>query len=154
MDMPRPTAAHEQLSRFVGHWNGTETIHPTPFDPKGGTALGRVHNRRVLDGFAVVQDYEQERNGKVNFSGHGVLRFEPAKGKVEMHWFDSLGQPPGVFEGTWNGDVLTVVHTGQQGHVRATWDFAVTGQYAYSMEVSGDGATWMRFMNAVYTKSD
>ena len=152
MDMPQPTAAHQQLERFVGSWIGTETIHPTPFDTKGGTATGRVRNVRALGGFAVVQDYEQERGGRVNFSGHGVLRFELSTNKVEMHWFDSIGQPPGVFEGTWTGDKLTVVQQGAQGQVRASWDFGVPGQYTYAMEVSGDGTHWMRFMDATYTK--
>lgn len=152
MDMPKPTAAHRQLERLVGTWRGEERIHPTPFDTKGGTAIGHVRNVRALDGFAVVQDYEQERGGKVNFSGHGILRFEPAKGKVEMHWFDSIGQPPGVFEGGWDGDVLTLVQKGAQGQVRATWDLAQPGRYTYAMEVSGDGRQWMRFMDGTYTR--
>ncbi|MGE5277442.1 MAG: DUF1579 family protein [Acidobacteriota bacterium] len=75
--MPRPGEPHRQLRKLVGSWRGEERLSPSPWDPVGGTAVGRVENRSALDGFAVVQDYEQERNGAVGFRGHRVFSWDP-----------------------------------------------------------------------------
>ena len=56
IQVPKLTQAHEKLKTLVGMWRGTETIHPSPFDKKGGQATGIVNNRLALDGFAVIQD--------------------------------------------------------------------------------------------------
>ena len=79
MDMPRPGEAHKKLSRLIGEWSGGETMHPAPWDPVGGPATARIVNRPILDGFAVVQEYQQIRNGVPNFSGHGVWWYDEAK---------------------------------------------------------------------------
>lgn len=99
MEMPKPADAHRKLERVVGRWTGEEKLFPSPWDPKGGTASSRVENRLALDGFAIVQDYEQERNGKICFRGHGVLRWEAQQQCYEMYWFDSMGMPPNIFRG-------------------------------------------------------
>jgi len=76
MEMPAPTAADNALIILEGTWIGQEKVHPSPIVPGGATATGRVINRLALDGFAVIQDYEQETGGKVNFKGHGVFRWD------------------------------------------------------------------------------
>ena len=70
------------------------TPHPSI---RSGAATGRVRNRLALDGFAVVQDYEQERDGGIHFRGHGVFRWDPEERSYTLHWFDSLGLPPANF---------------------------------------------------------
>lgn len=151
MEMPKPTDAHRKLEKLVGRWNGEERIHPSPFDPKGGTASARLDNRLALDGFAVVQDYEQERNGKVNFRGHCVFRWEASQQCYEMHWFDSTGMVPSVFRGNFDGDVLTVTSKNPQGHSRAIFDFSKKGHYTFRMDVSQDGQQWFPFMEGQYS---
>ena len=135
MPMPTPSAGHSRLECLVGSWRGQERIHPSPMAPAGGKAVGRVHNVRALDGFAVVQSYEQERDGGVNFRGHGVFRFDPARDRHVLHWFDSLGGPPVEFHGRFEGDTLTLVHEGPQGSVRASWDLSEPTRYSYRMDV-------------------
>ena len=150
--MPAPSPSHQRLERLLGVWRGEEQIHPGPFDPAGGSAVGRVTNRQGLDGFAVVQDHEQQRQGRVNFRGHGIFRFAPERNQYALYWFDSLGQPPAEFWGTFEGQVLTLVQYGPQGHLRAAWDLSREGGYSYRMEVSGDGAQWTPFMTGDYTR--
>ncbi|MDB4949964.1 MAG: hypothetical protein JWM27_2613 [Gemmatimonadetes bacterium] len=152
MEMPKPTDAHRKMEAMVGEWRGEERIHPSPWDPAGGIATARVSNRLALDGFAVVQDYEQDRGAGVNFRGHGVLRYDAAAGEYAFHWFDSSGMPPGEFRGPFDGDVLTVTHRGPQGHARAIFDFGTAGRYLYRMEVSGDGEAWHPFLEGEYTR--
>lgn len=151
MEMPRPTGAHRRLERLVGTWYAEERLHPSPWDLQGDTATGLVRNVLALDGFAVVQDYEQSRRGAVTFRGHGVFRWDPVQGYV-LHWFDSTGRPPSEFRGHFEGDVLLLTSSGPQGHSRAMWDLTEAGRYRYRMEVSPDGLHWSSAMEGVYTR--
>jgi len=113
-----------------------------------------VQNRRALDGFAVVQDYEQERNGKIKFRGHGVFRFDGEDGSYTLHWFDSLGLPPSEFRGRFEGDVLTLTNAGPQGITRAVFELHGNRGYTYRMQVSPDGTNWFPFMDGDYTREE
>lgn len=152
MDMPRPTEAHRQLERLVGVWTAEERLHPSPWDPLGGTAIGRVRNALALDGFAVVQDYEQERHGRVNFRGHGIFRWDATEHCVVLHWFDSMGQPPDQFRGQFEGHVLILSSSSEKGRIRVTWDFGEPGRYRYLMQVSPDGVQWFPVMEGEYVR--
>ena len=152
MEMPKPTAAHRQLEKMVGRWTGEEKLFPSPWDPQGGTAIARLENRFALDGFAVVQDYEQERDGKINFRGHGVIRWDATQQCYEMYWFDSMGMPPNVFRGNFDGEVLTLIGKDLQGHSRTVFDLNKKTQYTFRMEVSPDGNQWFTFMEGNYTR--
>jgi hypothetical protein len=152
MTMPVVTEAHRRLDRLVGTWKGEERLYPSPFDPQGGTASGLVQNRRALDGFAVVQDYEQERDGKIKFRGHGVFRWDGEDDTYTLHWFDSLGLPPNEFRGRFEGDVLTLVNAGPQGVTRAVFELHGSQSYTYRMQVSPDGTNWFPFMEGTYTR--
>ena len=94
MQMPKPSDAHQKLSRLVGNWRGEERLYPTPWDPKGGRALARVENKAALDGFAVIQEYEQAREGTVRFRGHGVFTWDDPRQCYIMQWIDSMGMSP------------------------------------------------------------
>ena len=153
MDMPRATDAHRKLQKFVGSWTGDEVLSPSPWDPKGGNAVGRIHNRIALDGFAVVQDYEQERNGAVNFRGHGVFGWDAEGQAYTMHWFDTMGMPPHVYRGTFQDNVLTLTSKFQEGHGRAVFNLQQPDKYVFQMEVSQDGKQWMKVMEGQYTRS-
>jgi len=152
MEMPQVTDAHRKLEMFAGTWAGEETIAPTPWDAKGGTAMGRAVNRMAVGGFAMVQDYEQKRGGSISFTGHGVLRWDGVKKSYVMNWIDSMGMPPNEFSGQFEGNVLTMINRGPQGFSRAAWDFLEKGRYRFKMEVSPDGQAWHPFMEAVYAR--
>jgi len=153
MDMPKPGDGHHKPEKLVGNWTGEEKLHPSPWDPKGGVAQARVNNRLALDGFAVIQDYEQSRNGSVTFAGHGVFSFNPGNGIYSMHWWDTMGFPPNDFTGKFDGDVLTLTHKSPQGSNRAVFDLSEKGTYTFRMEVSQDGNQWQPFMEGKYRRS-
>lgn len=153
MSMPKPSDGHRRLERLVGEWEGEETMHPSPWDPEGGQATGRNRNRMGLGGFAVISDYEQERNGAITFSGHGVYTFAPDSDRVTLHWFDSMGSPPEVFVGGFEEDVLTLAHGGPGMHVRLTSDFSTEGSMRAKMEMSRDGSEWQVLFEATYRRS-
>jgi hypothetical protein len=152
MDMPQPTAAHRQLAALVGDWVGEEKMFPSPGDPKGGTATGRVHNRLALDGLVVVQDYEQERGGAVNFRGHGIFAWDAEQQRHMLYWFDSVAQTPNLFQGNFEGNALVVTSASTQGHVKATFELLPPDRYRYRMDVSGDGQSWAPMMEGHYRR--
>jgi hypothetical protein len=154
MEMPKPTEAHKKLTHLVGRWTGQEHISPSPWDPKGGVATGRSDNRIALEGFALLHDYEQERNGAITFRGHGVLTYDAQEQCYRMHWWDSMGSPVNELSGAFEGATLKMTSRGPQGLNRVVWDFSQAGRYRFEMEVSPDGQQWLTFMEGDYTRQD
>lgn len=152
MDMPQPSAGHSRLEKLAGEWEGEETMHPSQWDPKGGIAVGRMSSRLALNGFALISDYEQERDRAITFTGHAVFTFEPKSERYALHWFDCMGTPPEVFQGRFDGDVLTLAHGGPGMHARLTYDFTGSRQLRTSMEMSQDGVAWNTLFDGRYTR--
>jgi hypothetical protein len=152
MKMPKPSAAHKKLHKLAGNWSGEEVISPSPFDPEGGTAKGKIKNKVALDGFAVTQEYQQKRGGKNNFSGVGIFRFDAQANEYQLIWADSTGGAPDDFRGTFVKNVLALTARNPQGHFRCTFDLSKKDRYTFDMEVSPDGAQWFAFMSGKYKK--
>ena len=152
MNVPTPSGGHRLLEKLSGTWEGEESMHPSQWDPQGGVAIGRNRNRVTLGGFALVSDYEQERDGAITFTGHGVYTYSPGEDRFSLHWFDSMGTPPEVFEGGFDGDVLTLAHGGPGMHARMTYDLSAAGTMKGMMEMSPDGATWKLLFEAGYRR--
>jgi len=152
MNMPKAGPGHLKLEILAGAWEGEETMHPSQWDPEGGIALGRTMNHLDLNGFALISDYEQERNGVVTFTGHGVFSFNPENELYSLHWFDCMGSPPEVFTGRFDGDVLTLAHGGPGMHASMTYDMSQAGQMRSKMEMSEDGSAWKTMYEAIFKK--
>jgi hypothetical protein len=153
MEMPRPGEAHARLAALVGEWTGPETMHPAPWDPTGGPATGRLVNTSILDGFAVMQQYAQNRGGAESFKGHGVFWYDQAAGEYVMTWWDSVAGGGSHFRGRFEGDRLVLVSEMPQGGLcRSTFDTGRPGHYSFLMEISSDGEQWMTAMEGVYER--
>jgi hypothetical protein len=152
MDMPKPTDAHKKLELLVGTWEGEEIMHPSPWAPEGNKAAGKVVNRAALDGFNVVQEYEQRTQGKLTFSGHGVFEWNPKESCYIMSWWDTFGGVGNQFKGQFENKVLTVTNEGEMGHSRAMFDMREPGVYAFKMDMSQDGKNWATVMEGRYQK--
>jgi hypothetical protein len=153
MDMPKPGDAHKKLAPLVGEWTGDETLHPSPWDPSGGGARAQVTNRWIADGFAVLQEYEQSRDGQVTFRGHGVFWFDPRTEEYVMHWWDSMGGTAGEYRGRFDGDRLVLAAPMPQGgHSRTSWLLTGPDAHDFLMEVSPDGEAWMPAMEGQYQR--
>src|SRR4029079_8031956 len=95
MEIPKHTESHRRLERLAGDWMGEELLFPSPWDPKGGPAISRLTAHMGLDGFFLVTDYVQERDGRISYRGHGLYGWDAQQGVYTMHWFDSMGSGPG-----------------------------------------------------------
>lgn len=143
------TDAHHVLHRLAGDWRGQETIAPSPGDPSGGVAEAVVRNRVALDGLIVIQDYDQERNGKVVFQGHGVFGVQGTG--VVLRWWDNWSPAPREFRGVVDGESVILVSPDPKGQARASWHLR-DHAYDYSLEVSPDGAAWTTYTTATYAR--
>lgn len=153
MTMPKLSAGHLALHKLEGSWEGEETMHPSQWDPKGGVAIGRNDNVLSLGGFVLISDYEQERDGAVTFTGHGVYTYHPGQDQYYLYWFDCMGSPPEIFVGGFKGDVLTLAHGGPGMHARMISDLSTPGTLRARMEMSPDGREWKVLFEAVYKRT-
>jgi len=155
MDMPKPAAEHQALERLTGTWRGTETMHPSEWNPKGSTAEGVTTSRRALGGFGVVTDYTQSIDGRVTFSGHGVYTIDQKTRDVVLYWFDSLGMGCEEFRGGWQGDALVLEsRSPMMGRMRLRYELKPDGTLGSSMARSDDGVSWTRMFDGVYRRHD
>jgi uncharacterized protein YndB with AHSA1/START domain len=152
-DMPQPGDEHRRLEALAGDWTAEETLHPSPWDPKGGPAVGRIRARMDLDGFFLVTDYVQERGGRTSYRGHGVFGWDSGERCYTMHWFDSLGSggtPPA--KGRFEGNVLTFSHQHPMGHSRYVYTLEGEGRYSFRIENSQNGRAWSTFLEGKYAR--
>ena len=149
-EMPKPGPIHKKLEAFAGTWSGEEKMHPSQWDPKGGMAQATMTSRVACDGFYVVGDYEQKRNGAVTFRGHSVFGVDGKTQEVVLHWFDSMGMGDDVFRGKFQGDTLTLTSQSQMGHHRMMYDFSEEGTMRSKMDMSSDKKQWNTVFEGVY----
>jgi hypothetical protein len=148
-----PTPGHRRLALLAGTWHARETLYPSPWDPRGGTAEATLVARVALDGLALVQDYEQAREGRIAYRGHGVLTWDPRASRYLLWWFDTLGQPPPApASGRLEGDRLVFEQESLVGRARYTYDFVRDGEFLFRIEHSRDGKEWRAFVEARYVR--
>ena len=153
MEMPKLTEQHDQLARLAGQWRGEETMLPSPWCPEEMQATSTTNARMELDGFFLITDHKQERDGQVSFRGHGVMGWDPRKKQFTMHWFDIMGGDPGPpAMGTWEGDRLVFQHQHHMGHSRYTYEFSGDDTYTFQLENSQDGENWQLFIKSTHRR--
>jgi len=153
MEMPKPTEEHRRLHALVGDWAGEEKLSPSPWGP-GGAAMGRSKCRLDLEGFYVIQDYVEEKDGKVVFAGHGIFGYDAQSKQYCWYWIDSMGYVPAApSHGQWEGDTLTFHSKSPQGQGRYTFRFEGERTYHFRIENSFDGGkTFTMLMEGTYRK--
>ena len=68
-----------------------------------------------------------------------------------MTWFDSTSGAPSEFRGSFDGDVLHLVHERPHGGFsRCSFDCGLPGEYVFTMEVSPDGTVWTPAIEGAY----
>jgi hypothetical protein len=150
--MPQPNEHHRKLHRLAG--TGEETLSPSPWGP-GAQATGRYTGRVDIDGFFVIQDYVQEREGRISYRGHGIFGWDDRRKSYIWYWIDSTGEvPPSPSRGQWNGDTLLFEHEPMgDRRGRYTFQFPDETSYRFKIENSQDGGkTWQIFMEGSYHK--
>jgi hypothetical protein len=153
MQMPEPTPQHKKLESLAGEWTGEEILHPSPWSPETRRALGKFSMRMEVDGLFLVNDYEEQRDGRVVFRGHGVYGWDPKRERYTMFWFDSMGGSPNETLGVWDGDSLVFTNKGEQGHGRYVYTVKDANHLGFRIETSRDGNEWSCLMEGSFTRT-
>ena len=104
---PTPLEEHRKLAAFAGEWAGEEMVYPSRWNA-GGPATSHVVARMDLNGFYLIQDTRQMRDGKETFATHGVFTYDRDDRTYKLFWHDSLGYySPAPASGAWVGNKLT-----------------------------------------------
>jgi hypothetical protein len=156
MEMPKPGDEQKKLAAlFAGVWQGEAKLHPSAWDPKGGTAFDTWVVRPSLDGFFLLIDYTEERDGKIVYRGHGVHGWDTKEKAYLVYWFDNLGGiPKAPNKGTLDGSRYT--YTSFEGSVgKSRFTYAWDGdRFEFSIEASPDGgATWRPVHEGKYRRA-
>ena len=154
LEMPDPEACRVALERIVGDWEGQETLQPAPYNPMGGTALGRSRNRLALDGFAVIEDYEHLPRGQVSYRRHSITSYDSSEEQYVRYQWDNMGNSASAFHGRFEGDVLTMVYEEPGLIARHVADYSDSGRLPVLMEVSRQGAPFETILEAEYIRKE
>jgi hypothetical protein len=151
--MPSVSEQQKKLNElFSGTWRGEEKLYPSDWDPKGGPAFGTWIVRAAIDGFAVLVDYDEERDGKVVYRGHGIHTWDAKQSTFFCYWFDNIGIAPAqAIRATLDGNRYSYQSEEPGGHMRMTYEFAAD-KLEFRIEKSPDGKTWNPMHEGRYTR--
>ncbi|MGY4431949.1 hypothetical protein ACVWWO_004426 [Bradyrhizobium sp. F1.13.1] len=147
-----PLPEHARLAAFAGEWNGEEVVFPSRWT-EGGTAASHVVAHMDLNGFYLIQDSVQTRDGKQSFATHGIFTFDREDRTYKLFWYDSLGYtPPSPASGGWVGKTLTLVRGSLRGNARHVYEIIDDDSYSLKIQFSPDAEGWADVLTGVYRR--
>ncbi|EIG60435.1 MULTISPECIES: DUF1579 family protein [Bradyrhizobium] len=147
-----PLPEHARLAAFAGEWNGEEVVFPSRWT-EGGTATSHVVAHMDLNGFYLIQDSVQTRDGKQSFATHGIFTFDREDRTYKLFWYDSLGYtPPSPASGGWVGKTLTLVRGSLRGNARHVYEIIDDDSYSLKIQFSPDAEGWADVLTGVYRR--
>lgn len=147
-----PLAEHARLAAFAGEWNGEEVVFPSRWTA-GGPATSHTVARMDLNGFYLIQDSVQMRDGKPIFATHGLFTYDREDRTYKLFWYDSLGYtPPSPASGGWVSKTLTLVRGSLRGNARHIYEIIDDNSYSLKIQFSPDAEGWADVLTGVYRR--
>lgn len=147
-----PLPEHARLAAFAGEWDGEEVVFPSRWNA-GGPATSRIVARMDLNGFYLIQDGVQMRDGKQVFATHGLFTYDRDDRTYKLFWYDSLGYtPPSPASGGWVGKTLTLVRGSLRGNARHVYEIINEDSYSLKIQFSPDAEGWADVLTGVYRR--
>lgn len=147
-----PLAEHTRLAAFAGEWNGEEMVFPSRWTA-GGPATSHTVARMDLNGFYLIQDSVQTRDGKPIFATHGLFTYDREDRTYKLFWYDSLGYtPPSPASGGWASNTLTLVRGSLRGNARHVYEIIDDNSYSLKIQFSPDAEGWADVLTGVYRR--
>ncbi len=149
---PTPLEEHRRLAAFAGEWTGEEMVYPSRWTA-GGPATAHVTARMDLNGFYLIQDTRQTRDGKETFATHGVFTYDREDRLYKLFWHDSLGYyPPSPASGGWSNKTLILVRGSLRGNARHVYEVVDDNSYTMKIQFSPDAEGWADVLTGVYRR--
>jgi hypothetical protein len=147
-----PLPEHARLAAFAGEWNGEEVVFPSRWTA-GGPATSHTVARMDLNGFYLIQDSVQMRDGKQIFATHGIFTWDREDRTYKLFWYDSLGYtPPSPASGGWVGKTLTLVRGSLRGNARHVYEIIDDNSYSLKIQFSPDAEGCADVLTGVYRR--
>jgi hypothetical protein len=155
-EMPKPQKEHEFLHKFVGEWEsvgkGKMAEDQPPMECKG------TAKARMLGGFWMVSEGKGDAMG-TPMENVMTLGYDTEKGKYVGTWVDSMFNHMWKYEGTLEGDKLTLNTVGpnmqdptKKANYRDVFEFKSPDHYTLTSVVEGPDGKWTTFMTAEVTR--
>jgi hypothetical protein len=151
-EMPKPQKEHEFLQKFVGEWEsvGKRTMgEGQPPMECNGTAT-----TRMLGEFWMISEGKGDAMGSP-MENVMQLGFDTKKGKYIGTWIDSMFNHMWHYEGTAEGDKLTLfaegpnmMEPGKMAMYRDEFEFKSPDHYVLTSSAQGEDGKWTTFMTA------
>ena len=110
-----------------------------------------------FNGFYLIQDTRQMRDGKETFATHGVFTYDRDDRHYKLFWRDSLGYySPAPASGGWTGKTLILVRGSLRGNARHVYEVVDDDNYTMKIQfcpTPKDGATCSPAPIGVSTRS-
>jgi uncharacterized protein DUF1579 len=149
---PSPLPEHNKLGVFAGEWAGDEVVYPSRWNA-GGPATSHVVARIDLNGFYLIQDARQMRDGHETFATHALFTYDRDDRLYKLFWHDSLGYyPPSPASGNWVGKTLTLVRGSLRGNARHLYEVVDDNSYTMKIQFSPDAEGWADVLTGVYRR--
>jgi len=149
---PSALEEHRKLAVFAGEWSGEETIYPSRWS-EGGSATAIVKAHMALNGFYLIQDTVQMRDGAETFGTHGVFTYDREDRRYKLFWHDSLGYySPAPASGGWTGNTLILVRGSLRGNARHVYEVVDNDNYTMKIQFSPDAEGWADVLTGVYRR--
>ena len=149
-----PQAGHRWLQQLVGDW----TFEGTMGDPSSDTCRGRERVRALGD-IWIVGEGEGDMPGGGTGRTMITLGYDPAAKRFRGTWVGSMMTALWVYEGTLEGDVLTLdtegpdfVHEGRTARYRDVIELASPDHRVLRSQTVGEDGKWTTFMTAHYRR--
>ena len=149
---PSALEEHRKLAVFAGEWSGEETIYPSRWS-EGGSATAIVKAHMALNGFYLIQDTVQMRDGAETFGTHGVFTYDREDRRYKLFWHDSLGYySPAPASGGWTGKTLILVRGSLRGNARHVYEVIDDNNYSMKIQFSPDAEGWADVLTGTYRR--
>ena len=106
-----------------------------------------------LNGFYLIQDTVQTRDGKQSFATHGVFTYDREDRLYKLFWHDLLGYyPPAPASGGWttNDDL---VRGSLRGNARHVYEVIDDDSYTMKIQFSPDAEGWADVLTGIYRRT-
>ena len=150
---PTPLPEHQKLGVFAGEWAGEEMVFPSRW-VAGGPATSHVVARMDLNGFYLIQDTRQRRDGKESFATHALFTYDRDDRLYKLFWHDSLGYfALAPASGGWKDKTLTLVRGSLRGNARHIYEVVDDNTYNMKVQFSPDAEGWSDVLTGTYRRA-
>lgn len=153
-----PGEGHKALRPMVGKWKTETSMWMDPSKPPQ-KETGTVENKLILGDRFLATEHTGQAMGKP-FKGQGLIGFDNAHKKYQMHWIDSMTTCMLTLDGTADASGKVITFAGEvfepmfDKNVKQRWVVRVDSDTKYAMEfyMPGPDGKEMKTMEIQHTR--